>query len=421
MNDNQNLTEIPQTPKKPLPFHRIYNTHLGQEVARITTTKSIFRHQLLKPIMKVSAGVLLLALILFFLITKAGYKNELFIMITPIIMIGALPIIMDKQDMKLRGILIIGFFAVNLMGLLLMSTLNKMGVTYATTLYFSCAVSLFVGVIFFYYTYRKRLWEASQKQAENFHKQYANILTKLLKAFDENMTYKPDNGISEQAVIDSQLFYRERKIYESYNLVEHQGQPQFSFAHIHLQPMEKKSLKDIQDNSIIPIDGIFIIVDIEKELQGITVIKPKNMVSSIAKDLIGKIWKNDDDKTLVDIEHDEFNKHFTVDSDYPLESMEILTPDFVERLMALQKKILPVFARGGKSQAYSSMVNFSISIQNKKMYIYPNFLKNKRTLTPVKIFASTVSKNAETIRKRLKDDYEYLQKIVEIVKELRIK
>lgn len=416
MNNNQNLTEA-QSPINIPAFDDIYDSQLASDVAHIIETNSFpqkLRSHIIYTIIGVFAGTFFLIIVM----TIAGFADKSWLAAIPIFMVIFLASAIDNQYQNIRAVLIIGYFFMNFLGIFPTFKLVDMGMTSAGMYYFCFMMSVFVGIIFFY----RRLKAPYQEYLHSSDEKYTNILKKLVKAFDENMTYTPEHGISKQEFMAAQLFYHEGKTYRAYNLVERtQGQPQFKFSHVYLNEGKKKSLKAVQDMEM-PIDSIFIIADIEKELQGITVIKPKNVVGSIARDLANKIWKSDDNKTLVDIEHDEFNKHFTVHSDYPLESMEILTPDFMERLMALQRKILPdSLKKGGELNPHSAMLNLSISIQNKKIYLYPNLQEGKRIILPVKIFKVPKSWKQANIRNRLKKDYEYLQKIFEIVTELQLR
>ncbi len=165
------------------------------------------------------------------------------------------------------------------------------------------------------------------------------VIGATLKSIDQNLTFEPDNGISESQFVHSQLFTTSPDRYHTEDLISGKDEKtSFCFAEVHAEyktETQTKSGRQVHWHDILK--GIIFIADFNKNFNGITVVRPKDFSSSLGAWFSKNVYSFGD-KDVVELENDYFNKHFVTHSTDQVEARYILTPAMMEKISELNNR-----------------------------------------------------------------------------------
>ena len=166
-----------------------------------------------------------------------------------------------------------------------------------------------------------------------------DVIGATLNAANQSFTITPNNGISENEFVASQLFTTSPDRYHTEDLIN--GiieKTRFYFAEVHAEyktETQTKSGRQVTWHDILK--GIVFSADFNKHFNGVTVIRPKDFSSSFGAWFSKNIFSFGD-KNVVELENDAFNKNFVVYSTDQVEARYILTPALMERIDELNQR-----------------------------------------------------------------------------------
>lgn len=187
-----------------------------------------------------------------------------------------------------------------------------------------------LGLYFFFFGFnRKRL---------NFKTEYKKVVvSKIVQFVSPELTFTPNLFIPEARFNASKLFLADPDIYNGEDLVSGMvGKTHIEFCELHTKDRTTDSRGRTTYTTIFK--GIFYIADFNKHFQGQTYI-----LSDFGERFMGAFGRffqniNMMRPDVVRMEDPEFEKHFAVYATDPVEARYILSPSFMERLLAYRKK-----------------------------------------------------------------------------------
>lgn len=194
-----------------------------------------------------------------------------------------------------------------------------------------------LGIIFLLYWFVCTI--SYQTIIEDYTSDFKNkIIEPLIKALDNKLNYTPDNHISQRQFLESNIFTTNPDRFSGNDFVRGEvDEVKIEFSDIHAEKEYKDSKGRTHWSTIF--QGLFIVAEFNKHFHGKTVVLPDTAQSSFG-DLIGG-WlqsKNISRDELVKMDNIEFEDEFVVYSDDQIEARYILTPSFMEKLLAFKKK-----------------------------------------------------------------------------------
>jgi hypothetical protein len=168
-----------------------------------------------------------------------------------------------------------------------------------------------------------------------------NVISLVLKSVDDSLEIDYMSGLSERDFINAQLFTQEPDRYRSEDQVHGiAGKTRFSFSEVHAEYKTVTQTKNgRQEHWHDILKGIVFTADFNKNFNGITVVRPKDIGSSIGAWISSTIpLFSASGRNLVQLESPEFNKEFITHSTDQVEARYILTPSLMERLCELNNR-----------------------------------------------------------------------------------
>lgn len=168
------------------------------------------------------------------------------------------------------------------------------------------------------------------------------VVAAALQSIDRSLIIEPESGLSEAEFISSQLFTEEPDRYNSEDQVSGQaGKTNFYFSEVHAEyktvTTDSKGRRQETWHDIVK--GIIFTADFNKNFNGITVIRPKDIGSTlgawISKAVPVFFSKN---SQLVELENIAFSKTFITHSTDQIEARYILTPAMMDKLCELNQR-----------------------------------------------------------------------------------
>ncbi|KQB99298.1 DUF3137 domain-containing protein [Pedobacter sp. Hv1] len=280
---------------------------------------------------------------------------------------------------KLKGW---GAVVLGLVGLVAVSTTGQMLIALLVG-----AAAIIPGVVILY-----RLAEKTGLYKNRFKNE---VIGAALSTIDPSLTLSPYEGISEGEFRSSQLFTTSPDRYHTEDLVRGKaGKTSFYFAEVHAEyktETQTKSGRQVQWHDILK--GIVFSADFNKNFNGVTVVRPKDLGSSIGAWFSKNVFSFGD-KNVVQLENDNFNKKFVTYSTDQIEARYILTPAMMEKISALDER---------------SAYTVSVSFVNSSLYIA--FPLNKNYFEPP-VFKTLLKPDL------LDDDMSVLGFMYDIIQEL---
>ncbi|ATP58471.1 galanin [Pedobacter ginsengisoli] len=182
---------------------------------------------------------------------------------------------------------------------------------------------------------------AGQKFTEYRHEFKQRVVAIALKSVDPSLEIEYKYGLPEDDFINSQLFTQQPDRYSSQDQIYgNAGKTCFSFSEVHAEyKTETQTKNGRQEHWHTILKGIVFCADFNKHFNGITVVKPKDMGSTLGAWISDKMpIFSSSSKELVKLENPEFNKAFITHSTDQVEARYILTPTMMERLCELNNQ-----------------------------------------------------------------------------------
>ncbi|MBC6110064.1 DUF3137 domain-containing protein [Pedobacter fastidiosus] len=166
-----------------------------------------------------------------------------------------------------------------------------------------------------------------------------DVIGSALKNLDQSLTIDPYKGIYEQEFIDAQLFKTDPDRYKTEDLVcGTAGKTGFYFAEVHAEYKTEVQTKNGTRTEWHDIfKGIIFVADFNKNFNGITIVRPKDIGSSIGA-WFSKNLFSFGDNDVVQLENPTFCKEFITYANDQVEARYILTPAMMERILELNRR-----------------------------------------------------------------------------------
>lgn len=222
----------------------------------------------------------------------------------------------------------------------------------------------------------------TQEYAKDFKEK---IITPLINAIDPHLLYNPNFMISQHLFTRSQLFNHSVDRYSGNDYVKGSidGVP-LEFSDVHAEYQTKDSKGRTQWHTLFR--GLFLVAEFNKHFKSKTIILPDQAEKSFGS-LIGgwlqsiNIGRDD----LIRLDDPEFEKHFVVYGDDPIEARYILSHSMMNRILVFQRKLThPIFisfvrnhihiAVGTKKDLFEPSVFYSL-LEYAKAMEYINMLR----------------------------------------------
>ena len=167
----------------------------------------------------------------------------------------------------------------------------------------------------------------------------ARIITPLIHAIDPHLFYNPSFMLSRHLFERSELFRHSIDRYSGNDYVKGsiEGVP-LEFSDVHAEYQTRDSKGRIQWHTLFR--GLFLVAEFNKHFTGKTVVLPDRAEKTFGS-LIGG-WlqsKNFSHGELVRLDDPEFERHFVVYGNDPIEARYILTHSMMKRILSFQSKL----------------------------------------------------------------------------------
>ncbi len=167
----------------------------------------------------------------------------------------------------------------------------------------------------------------------------SKIITPLIIAIDPNLLYNPDFMISQHLFERSKLFNHTVDRYTGNDYVKGTiNNVPLEFSDIHVEYQTKNSKGRTQWHTLFR--GLFLVAEFNKYFKNRTIILP-DFAEKTFGNLIGG-WlqsKNMSRDTVVQLDDPEFERHFVVYGNNPIEARYILSHSMMKRILDFQKKL----------------------------------------------------------------------------------
>ena len=181
------------------------------------------------------------------------------------------------------------------------------------------------------------------------------VIGTALKSLDDSLVIEPYKGISAEEFGDTQIFSESPDRYKTEDLVSGKvDKTTFYFAEVHAEYKTEVQTKDGTRTEWHDIfRGIIFCADFNKNFNGVTVIIPKDLFSTMGA-WFSKNLFSFGNKDVVTLENSEFSKTFITHATDQIEARYILTPAMMERILTLNS---------------NTKETVSLSFINSRMYI----------------------------------------------------
>jgi len=298
-------------------------------------------------------GTIALSVILFLFVRHVENPGSVILtsfLLFFIVMIVSSFIMPEGRPPGYKGALLTGYFLLLFAASLLLGYLDKQGFTIGTLFVSTFMISISLGVFLI----------VLSKRALHYTHQYQElVLTPLVEHTVANARYMPQQKISEQTFMDSEILQKPFRKYDGYDLIEGKHKHiNFEFSNVMMKTKGGKNSKQHQ--------YIFLTGNLNKTLSGTTTIED-NKFSGLGK--VGKFMSNITNMNSFPIETDkpEFEKYFKVYSTYPEESKGLLTPAFMDQLIRIANEL-----KHPKSPK-TPILFFKLKLENQKLYMAFSF------------------------------------------------
>lgn len=219
-----------------------------------------------------------------------------------------------------------------------------------------------------------------QEYRQNFKRQ---VIGRMVQAYDPNLSYYPDRGISREEFRASRIYPSRIDRYNNEDLFTGVvGETAFRFSELHAEykttTTDSKGRRRTTYHTIFK--GIFFVADFNKHFNGMTFVLPDNAESMLGG--IGRMFQEWGSKLdgrpgeMVQLEDPEFEKLFAVQSTNQVEARYILSLSLMRRLSEFRQHMdVPIALSFVDSNIY-------IAIATRKNHFEPpSFLTGSAQLT----------------------------------------
>jgi hypothetical protein len=219
-----------------------------------------------------------------------------------------------------------------------------------------------------------------QEYRRNFKRK---VIGRMVHAYDPNLSYYPDRGISREEFRASRIYPSRIDRYSHEDLFTGVvGETDFRFSELHAQykmtTTDSKGRRRTTYHTIFK--GIFFVADFNKHFNGLTFVLPDNAESMLGG--VGRMFQEWGSKLdgrpgeLVKLEDPDFEKLFVVHSTDQVEARYILSLSLMRRLSEFRRRLdVPVAISFVDSNIY-------IAISTRKNHFEPpSFLTGSAQLT----------------------------------------
>ncbi len=160
------------------------------------------------------------------------------------------------------------------------------------------------------------------------------IFAKLLAKIDPDLVYRPEGKVSSTLFDVSGLFGRDYNVYRGGDLISATvGRTPIQFSSLKVEKVYKNRRGEKERTTVFA--GTFIVTDFHKNFKGSVRIVPDFAEKHLG---IAGRWLQDFSGDVVRLDSPAFEKIFKVYADDSVEAHYLLTPNIMEKLVALQKK-----------------------------------------------------------------------------------
>ncbi len=167
------------------------------------------------------------------------------------------------------------------------------------------------------------------------------VIGSALKLLDPSLIIEPENGLTVWEFSSAQLFNRNPDRYNSEDQVSGTaGKTRFYFSEVHAEYKTERTDKDGKTSTTWSdiFRGIIFTADFNKNFNGITKVRPKNIGTTIGS-WISKAAPSflSGEGELIQLENLEFSNQFITHSTDQVEARYILTPALMDKICLLNK------------------------------------------------------------------------------------
>jgi hypothetical protein len=165
------------------------------------------------------------------------------------------------------------------------------------------------------------------------------IITPLIHAIDPHLLYNPDFMISRHLFERSNLFQHAIDRYSGNDYVKGTiDEVPIEFSDLHAEYQTRDSKGRTQWHTLFR--GLFLVAEFNKHFKSKTVILPDHAEKSFGSLIGGWLQSiNISREDLIRLDDPEFEKHFVVYGNDPIEARYILTHSMMKRILDFQKKV----------------------------------------------------------------------------------
>ncbi len=194
-----------------------------------------------------------------------------------------------------------------------------------------------IGILVFGFV---QLSKGNQLFAQYRHEFKVKVIAGAMKSIDPSLEINYQQGLSERNFVSSQLFSTRPDRYASEDQIRGTaGKTGFVFSEVHAEyktVTQTKNGRKVEWHDIFK--GIIFCADFNKNFNGTTIVRPKDLGSSIGAWFSENMPIFSQSDGLVKLENPGFNKCFVTYATDQVEARYILTPAMMERLCLLESK-----------------------------------------------------------------------------------
>lgn len=186
-----------------------------------------------------------------------------------------------------------------------------------------------VGIIFSKYTGQRKSFVSSVKR---------EFVNALLNQIGHDIRLFPERGIGQGEFNKAQLFSQKSDRHKTEDLVAGKyHHTSFYFAEVHAEYKSQSANSKGQTRTTYHsiFDGIILVAEFNKKLQGITVVRPKSgwAIGNFLGDFFNS-FRGD----VIQLENQAFMQQYTAYSSNQIEARYVLTPLLMERILEIEQK-----------------------------------------------------------------------------------
>jgi len=399
MNHNQHYST-----RTGLSFSELFDTELAPAVQDFLQIRDEFRQKLASRagLALIAIGVVAVLLYMKWGTSAPGFGTMLLIWIFIILATFAtsflLPIMWEEYRFKVGALF--GYFLFSWVFFALKGSLVGSGESMVFSALMCFVLAIPAGLIpyAFFHDKQKVLYEHTYREI---------VLKKLVEGTDENAIYEPDTNFAEDEFMDSDVFGIGQFFigkYKGHDLVDTKvGATVFRFFSLQTKTIRKN------ENMF---QGVFLIGDLNREFEGSTTITP----NIVGKGKIGNMLAQfmGGNKTFFETDNAEFEKYFKAYSDYPYEAEEILSPDFMKRMIGFREKISDYTG----ATIGVAMYTLKLNVKYQQVYMAFDFSEGKRMISKKRLFGLPKLVRSTDFRTLLQQSHKRLEKTMEIMQDL---